>query len=198
MQVFNQRLDCLIDWLIDRLADPRCWLGGILLLFFLWDNIRGLPPQLRGPTTIDLRIYRQVTIFEFPENRKYFKRRILRVLLEGKLKVLLACGLLEVRVGAILNHLYDLVGGNGYVHGVIHPAEDGTQALLAGWPENYLRVFLVFRCLTYYDIDGSRDLCEFNCKLVEVELTEGVGLPTLKIRVEVLLWDSQCEPFTLH
>ena len=57
---------------------------------------------------------------------------------------------------------------------------------------------MVFRGLANYEIDGSRDLSEFICELAKVKFTEGVGLPGLQVQVEVLLWDSQCEPFIAH
>ena len=89
------------------------------------------------------------------------------------------------------------MSGNGNIHGVIYPAEYGTHPLLAGLPDWHFRVQLVFRGLAYDYIDGLWDLGEFDCKVGEVEFTEGIGLPALQVRVEVLLWDSQCETIIL-
>ena len=69
--------------------------------------------------------------------------------------------------------------------------------MLAGLPDWHFRVQLVFRGLAYDDIDGLWDLGELNCKVGKVEFTEGIGLPALQVRVEVLLWDSQCESIIL-
>ena len=110
---------------------------------------------------------------------------------------MLASGIGEVSVAAILKHLGDLMRGNGNIHGVIYPAEYGTHPLLAGLPDWHFRVQLVFRGLTYDDIDGLWDLGELNCKVGQVEFTEGIGLPALQVRVEVLLWNSQREAIIL-